>query len=401
MAITRYAGNRMTGTNTDRTGLSTTNLLNTTIFTETDTQDMYHWNGSAWQLISGNSVAETLTNKTISGSDNTLSNIANSSLTGPVVAVTDGTTSTNISPGGTITFSNVANETTVAQSGGTITVGLPDNVTITGNLTVNGSTTTVNSTTVTLDDPVLVLGGDTAPTSDDNKDRGVMFRWYSGSAKVGFFGHDDSTGRFTYIPDGSISSEVASGTKGDIDINDVFAVNSTFTGTGQFDGVLTATNQVVIDNADKNYTPAVDGLLFHTDALTLTDNSTAASGTAAQDFMLWTVDQPTVAATNTSVTTTNASTVYIAAAPTAGTNMTLTNAYALNVAAGAVRMGGTLTVDGASTLTGAITASGAVTVAGLATFNGSVDIGDASSDTVTITADVDSNILLVPMILMI
>ena len=220
-----------------------------------------------------------------------------------------------------------------------------------------------------------------------------MFRWYSGSAKVGFFGHDDSTGRFTYIPDGSISSEVASGTKGDIDINDVFAVNSTFTGTGQFDGVLTATNQVVIDNADKNYTPAVDGLLFHTDALTLTDNSTAASGTAAQDFMLWTVDQPTVAATNTSVTTTNASTVYIAAAPTAGTNMTLTNAYALNVAAGAVRMGGTLTVDGASTLTGAITASGAVTVAGLATFNGSVDIGDASSDTVTITADVDSNIL--------
>ena len=110
-------------------------------------------------MISGNSVAETLTNKTISGSDNTLSNIANSSLTGPVVAVTDGTTSTNISPGGTITFSNVANETTVAQSGGTITVGLPDNVTITGNLTVNGSTTTVNSTTVTLDDPVLVLGG--------------------------------------------------------------------------------------------------------------------------------------------------------------------------------------------------------------------------------------------------
>ena len=52
------------------------------------------------------------------------------------------------------------------------------NATITGNLTVNGTTTTVNSTTVTLDDPILTLGGDTTPTTDDNLDRGVEFRWH-------------------------------------------------------------------------------------------------------------------------------------------------------------------------------------------------------------------------------
>ena len=76
------------------------------------------------------------------------------------------------------------------------------NLTIPGNLIVNGTTTTVNSTTVTVDDPVFTLGGDTAPASDDNKDRGIEFRWHDGStAKTGFFGFDNGSGVFTYIPD--------------------------------------------------------------------------------------------------------------------------------------------------------------------------------------------------------
>ena len=86
-----------------------------------------------------------------------------------------------------------------------------------GNLTVNGTTTTVNSTTVTVDDPIFTIGGDSAPSSDDNKDRGIEFRWHNGSAaKVGFFGFDDSTGKFTFIPDATNSSEVFSGSAGTI-----------------------------------------------------------------------------------------------------------------------------------------------------------------------------------------
>ena len=92
------------------------------------------------------------------------------------------------------------------------------NLSIDGDLTVGGTTTTVNSTVVTIDDPIFTLGGDTAPGSDDNKDRGIEFRWHNGSAaKVGFFGFDDSTGKFTFIPDASNSSEVFSGTKGELD----------------------------------------------------------------------------------------------------------------------------------------------------------------------------------------
>ena len=92
-----------------------------------------------------------------------------------------------------------------------------DNVVVTGNLTVNGTTTTVNSTTTTVDDPVFTIGGDSTPGSDDNKDRGIEFKWHSGSsAKIGFFGFDDSTGKFTFIPDATNSSEVFSGSTGTI-----------------------------------------------------------------------------------------------------------------------------------------------------------------------------------------
>ena len=117
------------------------------------------------------------------------------------------------------------NEITVTASTGNVQVGLPDNVTIAGSLTVgenlivSGSTVVVNSTVVTIDDPVFTLGGDTAGI-DDNKDRGIEFKWNDGSnAKVGFFGYDESSGKFTFIPDATNTSEVFSGTKGILDAN--------------------------------------------------------------------------------------------------------------------------------------------------------------------------------------
>ena len=100
-------------------------------------------------------------------------------------------------------------------------------VTVTGNLTVNGTTTTVNSTTATVKDPILTLGGGnagTAATSDDAKDRGIEFKWYSGSAKTGFFGFQRSTGYLTFIPDATNTSEVFSGTVGDIKVNNARTV---------------------------------------------------------------------------------------------------------------------------------------------------------------------------------
>ena len=169
--------------------------------------------------------SQTLTNKTISGADNTLSNIGNSSLSNSTVSfggislalgasdatpafdltdatnyptssltgtitnaqlagsianaklanssitVTDGSNSTATALGGTITFSGTSNEVEVAESSGTITIGLPNDVTIAGDLTVSGTTTTVDSTTVTINDPLVRY-------ADNNSGNSVDFGWY-------------------------------------------------------------------------------------------------------------------------------------------------------------------------------------------------------------------------------
>ena len=143
------------------------------------------------------------------------------------------------------------------------------NLTLAGNLTVNGTTTTVNSTTVTIDDPIFTLGGDSAPDSDDNKDRGVEFRYHTGSAaKVGFFGFDDSATAFTFVPDATNSSEVFSGTVGNV----VFGVG-TF---GSLD---------VSGNADIDGTLEADAMTLNGTAITTTATlSTGISNTNVAQF---------------------------------------------------------------------------------------------------------------------
>jgi hypothetical protein len=149
--------------------------------------------------------------------------VASNTETGITVTYQDGDGTIDFVNDGVLSLTGTANEVNVSASTGAVTVGLPDDVTVggvltvTGNLIVNGTTTTVNSSTITVDDPIFTLGGDTAPGSDDNKDRGIEFRYHTGSAaKIGYFGYDDSTGFFTYIPDASNTSEVFSGAQGTI-----------------------------------------------------------------------------------------------------------------------------------------------------------------------------------------
>ena len=108
-----------------------------------------------------------------------------------------------------------------------------NSVVITGDLTVNGDTTNVNVTTMTVEDPVIELGGAEnggALSSNDGKDKGISFNWFQagspGAAKLGFFGYDESTGYFTFIPDATNSSEVFSGTAGVADLGGVRVPNS-------------------------------------------------------------------------------------------------------------------------------------------------------------------------------
>ena len=123
------------------------------------------------------------------------------------------------------------NATTVNFAGGGTTVNIgaatgntnvKNNLIVAGNLTVQGTTTVVDSTVTNVSDPIITLGGpanNAVVTSDDNKDRGIAFKYYSGSAKLGFFGYKDSNTFFTYIPDATITNEVVTGTKGALDVN--------------------------------------------------------------------------------------------------------------------------------------------------------------------------------------
>ena len=125
----------------------------------------------------------------------------------------------------TLTVNSDATFTDNATVNGDFTVD--GNTVLEGNLTVNGSTTTINSTTQTLDDPVFTLGGDTAPSQADAKDRGIEFRYYSGSAKIGFFGWDNSASRFALYHNATNSSEAFSGTRSGIDAGSIKLFDTT------------------------------------------------------------------------------------------------------------------------------------------------------------------------------
>ena len=129
---------------------------------------------------------------TISSTDNNtitnaFSTIATTSGTNPVASSTSDTLTlsagTGISVTGnsstdTVTFANTGvtgltgteNEVTVSASTGSVTIGLPDNVTIggtltvTGDLTVNGTTTTLNTDTLAVEDNLVVLNSNVTGT---------------------------------------------------------------------------------------------------------------------------------------------------------------------------------------------------------------------------------------------
>ena len=78
-----------------------------------------------------------------------------------------------------LTIAGTTNEIETSMSGNTLTVGLPTNVTIAGNLTVSGTTTEISSTTINVADPLLSLA-----TNNDSSD----------AVDIGLYGLYDTSG---------------------------------------------------------------------------------------------------------------------------------------------------------------------------------------------------------------
>jgi len=121
--------------------------------------------------------------------------------------------------GAVLAISATNNETTVSRSNGTVTIGLPDDVTIgqdltvTRNLYVNGSTTQVNVDALTVDDPLIAVGttSGSAPGADFAKDLGILMHYYTNSsARLASVFWDNSAGRVAIASSVTDTSNVLS-----------------------------------------------------------------------------------------------------------------------------------------------------------------------------------------------
>ena len=145
----------------------------------------------------------------------------------------------NFSVGGNVTLGNATSDT--VNTSGNLTVG--------GDLTVNGTTTSVNSTVISLDDPVLVLA-DNSGTTVDGIDRGISFKYGDGTAtKEGFFGFDHQTERFVFTKDEDFSGgEDASSPWHDAQFGGVYAGDVTV-GISTNNTITTTAGNLVLDSA--------------------------------------------------------------------------------------------------------------------------------------------------------
>src|SRR6056300_214012 len=141
--------------------------------------DLSNYDNSTSAFITASST-DTLTNKTINGSQLVDGSVSNAKLTNSSVTFAGDSGSDAVSLGGTLTISGTANEIETVATTDTITIGLPNDVTVgndltvsndltvTGNLTVNGTTTTVATTNTTISDNLLELNSGAASNANDS-----------------------------------------------------------------------------------------------------------------------------------------------------------------------------------------------------------------------------------------
>jgi hypothetical protein len=327
-----------------------------------------------------------------------------SQTSGTNTTITDGSASDTFILGDTITFTATANETTAAVttggSGPIVTIGLPDDVTIggvltvTGNLVVNGTTTTLSSTNTVVEDTLIELNTGAGSNANDMgiiMERGstgdnALFIWDESADKFAFgttTAVASATGDITYTDAGITVSTIS--TSGTATLNDA-TVGGGYGSTGvtisaagaiQANGALTVDGTSTLGVINASGLASLDGGIDVDGAFTVADTSgnVATTGTLSSGAA-------TLSSAQVSDLTDNR--IVIAGASGEleddanltfdGTTFEVGGGYGstgLDIAMdGNVSTNGTLTVDGTSTL-------GVVNVSGLASLDGGIDVDGA------------------------
>lgn len=161
-------------------------------------------------------------------------------------------------------------------------VGINTNDVVSGSpkLSPSGITTITsidtNNKIITINDTVQ-SGGISTTTQlvittgyDTNTDRGISYQYNtgigSGNNKLGFFGYDDSTGYWTYVPDATNTNEVISGVKGTLNVGAMYldwAVSGIHTrGSLYFD----ANGKIISTNSPETGYASTSNFVLTTDA---------------------------------------------------------------------------------------------------------------------------------------
>jgi len=135
---------------------------------------------------------------------------ANSASTGVFTDLTGGNIQAGVTGDNEIDTSSGG--LTLDSADGTVTVD--DDLTVNGNFTVLGTQSIINTETLKVEDSLIEVGlvnsggALVAPSSDANIDVGLIFHYYSSSAKKAAVFWDDSVGRIAFGADVSESTSV-------------------------------------------------------------------------------------------------------------------------------------------------------------------------------------------------
>jgi len=300
-------------------------------------------------------------------------------------------------------------------------------VQIKGNLQVDGTTTTVNSTTITIDDVILTLGGDQTPTTDDNKDRGIEFKYYDTQARLGFYGWDDSyttlagtTGGYRFLYNATNTSEVFTGTDagliaGNLALSSNVGSTSTSTGTlvvtggaGISQNLWVGGTANVAGNTTLQGTLGVTNLATFNNGVTIAGSTTAATeyfritdgaGTPVTKFLVDTASGNTTIEGTVTVTdnVTFNKNLTVVGSNTAATeyfkvqNASAADRFVVDSSSGNTTISGTLGVTNATTLSSSLGVTGATTLTGNLTTQSGSYVYIQNVDAPTVVTDGSNN----------